>query len=166
MFLTAIISFPLAWLLDHLPTTKDDLGVFTNDQLAVIIKHHDRSEKHGGVLGQDAIRVMLGALKLDNRTIGGNTISTPDQSANKHDKDIERGEAAGIPETTVKWSAVKTVDINDTVDEEFMRMITSWSYTRIPVIGKHEMGANRPEHWKGTEIFGFLHIKVRNKNYV
>ncbi|RDL36069.1 uncharacterized protein BP5553_06681 [Venustampulla echinocandica] len=69
------------------------------------------------------------------------------------------GDPTDIPGMTVKWAAVKTVDINDTVDEDFIRTIKSWSYTRIPVIGKRERKVNRPDHWEGTKIFGFLHVK-------
>lgn len=63
MWLTAIVSFPLAWLLDNLGAgRKEVLDVFTNEQLGVIIKYHERSERRGGNLSPDATRIILGML--------------------------------------------------------------------------------------------------------
>ena len=65
MWLTAIITFPLAWLLDNLgKNRKDALDVFTNEQLGLIVKYHERSEKRGGDLSVDATRIILGWLSL------------------------------------------------------------------------------------------------------
>lgn len=61
MWLTSIISYPLAWLLDNLGAGRRDvLDVFTNEQLCVIIKYHEQSEKRGGDLSSDATRIILG----------------------------------------------------------------------------------------------------------
>lgn len=63
MWLTAIISFPLAWILDNLgKDRKDLLDVFTNKQLGLVIKCHEQSEKRGGDLSSDATRFILGTL--------------------------------------------------------------------------------------------------------
>jgi hypothetical protein len=66
----------------------------------------------------------------------------------------------------VKWSAVKTVNIDEVVDEAFLKKIKSWSYSRIPVIGKPSKEiserSSKQSDWEGTRIYGFLHIKVRS----
>jgi len=71
MWVPALVSWPLAWILDGVAGKEDKHGIFTNEQLAILIKYHERAEKHGGMLGPDATRIILGALDLDGRRIGG-----------------------------------------------------------------------------------------------
>jgi len=123
-----------------------------------LIKHHEISEKHGGFLGQDATRIMLGALNLDSRKIGGEIARIPEVQS-EDEKDIEKADLVIVHGMIVKWSAVKTIYIDEPVDENFVKKIKDWSYSRIPVIGRPE-GDSKLE---GKKIFGFLHIKVRLK---
>ena len=163
MWLTCIISFPLAWLLDHLSGSRDENGIFTNEEMAVLLKYHERSEKHGGMLGQDALRVMLGALKLDSRRIGGDIAIIPEKNYDEGEKDIEKADLFVVQGMIVKWSSVKTVNIDDRVDMAFIKKVKGWSYSRIPVIGgpQPKIGENYSQtSWEGKKIFGFLHIKV------
>ena len=65
MWITAIVSFPLAWLLDSLRAGRRDvLDVFTNKQLGAMIKYHERSERRGGELSSDGARIILGTFVL------------------------------------------------------------------------------------------------------
>ena len=166
MFLTAAISWPISWLMDNVTTKKDNYGIFTNDQLGALIKFHERHEKHGGQLGLDTSRIMLGALNLDGCRIGGATARLPNPASSDNEKDVEKAELSTIQGMIVGWHAVKTVNINESVDKAFIKKITSWSYSRIPVIGESRTGKEKenrpmaPDSWEGTKIFGFLHIKV------
>lgn len=164
MFVTAIISFPLAWCLDRIAGQKDQLELFTNEELGGMIRHHESAEKHGGALGQDTSRIMLGALKLDGRKIGGEIAAVP--MPNNADQDLEKANLIVVEGMIVKWSAVKAVNIDDPVDEAFLAKIQGWSYSRIPVIGSagKEREGELPDdlEWtQSTQIYGFLHIKVR-----
>jgi metal transporter CNNM len=163
MGFTAIISLPLAWCLDRICGPKDALELFTNEELAGLIRHHEKSEKQGGSVGQDASRVMLGALKLDTRKVGGEIAAIPEPQ--DKEQDIEKADLKVVEGMIVKWSAVKTVYMDDRVDEAFIKKIRSWSYSRIPVIGT--TGKERKHHrsdacnWsEDTRIYGFFHIKV------
>lgn len=165
MIITSPVSAPIAWLLDHFWTRRKEFNdAFTNEQIGSLIKYHERSEKNGGALGQDAARIMLGALNLDSRRIGG--VSIPkDESCDGTDKDIEKAVPIVVNGLIVRWNVVKTVDINDQVDDAFIKKVKSWSYSRIPVIGRPRNSENREsipsgDVWEGTKIFGFLHIKV------
>lgn len=164
MWLTAIISYPLAWVLDNLGVGhRDELGVFTNEQLAIIVKHHDQTENRGGELSPDATRIILGVLDSDHREIGGEIARIP-QSSEDSGNDVEKADPFTTRGMIVKWSAVKSIDINEVVDKVFIDKILSWSYSRIPVVGrphKHESNAFRKvTRWEGTQIYGFLHIKA------
>lgn len=166
MYLTAIISWPLAWLLDQLSckTQKDEYGVFSNDNLGTLIKYHERSEKNGGKLGQDASRIMLGALNLNSRKVGGEIHMVPRPSSDGSDRDAEKADLVFVQGMIVHWHMVKVVNINEKVDKAFIKKVRMWSYSRIPVIGEPEDGEYKeaPElsDWNGRKIFGFLHIKV------
>jgi hypothetical protein len=71
-----------------------------------------------------------------------------------------------LQELLVHWSDVKTVDIDDVVDDKFMSRVNDWSNSCIPVLGKHEFQkvemdpATVEYRWEGRQLFGFLHIKV------
>ncbi|CZT04985.1 uncharacterized protein RCO7_09155 [Rhynchosporium graminicola] len=163
MWFTCIITFPVGWLLDKLQTKKDRIGIFTNDELQAVIQYHERSEKRGGKLGQDAARIMMGALKLDAQRLCGNMKKQEHQSV-PDEQDIEKMGSAAEDGMIVEWSLVKTVDINETVDEAFVQKVRSWSYSRIPVTGKDpediREGENiHTEGWKGNKVFGFIHVK-------
>jgi len=163
MWITAIISYPLALILDFvIGACRDTHEVFTSDQLAILIKSQEQSENNPiGRLGKDATRVLLGALNLDGRRIDRVVADPREQSFDGDEKDVEKAEHSVVHGMIVKWYAVKTIDINDPVDQDFIDKIRSWSYSRIPVIGKSGGRATQSQIWEGTKIFGFLHIKVR-----
>ena len=167
MVISAIISWPLAWLLDLLSckSQKDEYGVFSNHDLGTLVKHHERSEKNGGKLGQDASRIMLGALSLDSRKVGGEIHAFPRPSFNDNEQDPEKTDLVVMQGLIVQWHMVKTININEQVDSAFIKKVRMWSYSRIPVIGESEDGESKEaaelSGWKGRKIFGFLHIKVR-----
>jgi len=80
------------------------------------------------------------------------------------EKDVEKADVLLVHGMIVKWSAVKTVNIDEVVDEAFLKKVKSWSYSRIPVIGKPSKESNErssmQSDWEGTRIYGFLHTKV------
>ncbi|KAK2629698.1 hypothetical protein QTJ16_000518 [Diplocarpon rosae] len=178
MLATSPVSFPIAWLLNRFHTKKKRHGIFKNDELAVIIQHHEESAKKGGKLGQDAARIMLGALKLESQRLSADSSAESDLKHNE--KDVEKADAAVSRGMIVKWEAVKTIRIDDTVDDEFIKKIKAWSYSRIPVVGPlpttdgagitadicscHPSDFTTQDHnskdsWEGGQLFGFLHIK-------
>jgi len=106
------------------------------------------------------IGVVLGALKLDGHRIDRVVPDVPKQVSDGDEKDVEKAEFSVLQGMIVKWCAVKTIDINEAINQEFIDKIKSWSYSRIPVIGKSEKKAAESEIWDGTRIFGFLHTKV------
>ncbi|KFZ20741.1 hypothetical protein V502_03020 [Pseudogymnoascus sp. VKM F-4520 (FW-2644)] len=165
MWLTAIISWPLSFVLDRLTLPKERGYMYTSEQLAVLIRLHERQEKHGGHLGPDAGRVARGAIDLDGRTLEKSPLG-----AFYDNKSITDG--AGDPEkayhTTsdiiVPWSAVKFIRIDDPVNEQFITKIKQFSYSRIPVVGNKDLLAIAPTDNGNApsdqRIFGFLHIKT------
>lgn len=165
MWLTGIISYPLARLLDTIAGRTAVHGIFTNDEMAAIIKYHEQSENNGGMISPDAARVMLGALSLDSRKIGGDIAMIPDKNTDD-EKDVEKADLVVLHGLIVHWSGVKTIDINDVVDENFIAKINTWSYSRFPVIGDPQSHNLRGDpaatnyRWRGKQIFGFLHVKV------
>jgi len=164
MGITAIISFPIAWCLDRVGGQRDAQELFTNEELGGLIRHHEKCEKNGGDLGQDASRIMLGALKLDSRKIGGEITAVPEPE--NRDQDLEKADLVVVQGMIVKWSAVKVIRIDEHVDEAFIKKVRGWSYSRIPVIGnlgKGREGEVVGEWTHGTQIHGFLHTKVRIK---
>ncbi|KAH6716281.1 hypothetical protein BKA61DRAFT_341098 [Leptodontidium sp. MPI-SDFR-AT-0119] len=161
MWTTCLVTYPLGWLLDKSRTKKDRVGIFTNDELQAVIQYHEQSEKRGGKLGQDAARIMLGALKLDSQRLAGYKRQPPQPVRNE--KDIEKADSIAGEGIIVKWDAAKTVDIDDTVDEAFIKKVLGWSYSRIPVTGR-QPGTNNgkgseTEGWEGYKVFGFLHVR-------
>jgi metal transporter CNNM len=171
MWATCVFSWPIAKFLDYCSGTTVELGIFSNDELAGLIKHHERSEEHGGSLEQDTARVMLGALSLNGQKIGANYSPSPaTRSHNCSDKesDVEKVDLVIVRSMIVSWSAVKTVDIDEPVDRAFIKKVKSWSYSRIPVVGEAQVeqaesgiNSSRNSSWDAKKVFGFLHIKVR-----
>jgi len=161
MCLTAIISWPLGWILDNFGGKNDETGTFTNGELESLIKYHERSEDNGGMLGQDASRVMTGALLLDSRKIGGDICSMPEIECD-HVNDVEKANIIVFNGIITRWSSVKTVDIDEAVDEHFLAKLKSWSHSRVPVIGTCVVDElpNGNSRWQGKEIFGFIYLKV------
>ncbi|KAL2065398.1 hypothetical protein VTL71DRAFT_3068 [Oculimacula yallundae] len=162
MWFTCILTYPVGWLLDKLQTRQDRIGIFTNDELQAVIQYHESSEKRGGKLGQDAARIMQGALKLDSQRLCGD--SKEAARSFPSEQDVEKMGSAADEAMIVDWSSVKTIDINDTVDEAFVQKVQSWSYSRIPVIGKEsdivsEGEKPETESWNGSKVFGFIHVK-------
>lgn len=167
MWLTALVSYPLAWFLDHIRNIKqDNVALFTKDELASIIKYHERSEKRGGELSRDAVRIVLGTLYNEGRKVG-EEIREYSKSSSGSEKDVERAEIPSSQGLIVKWSAVKSVNINDTVDVAFIQKVKGWCYTRIPVIGERQTENNAKGasevHWRCKTIYGFLHVNVSRK---
>lgn len=163
MWVTAVVSYPLALLLDYLfSSCKDSPGALTGDQLAILIKSQERSESNPcGTLGRDATRVVLGALNLDGRRIDRVMSNILEPSFDGAEKDVEKAEIPDVHGLIVKWCAVKTIDINELVDQGFINKLKCSSYSRIPVIGNTEKKIAQSETWEGNKIFGFLHVKVR-----
>lgn len=163
MVITGIISYPLALLLDALTRKKEDQEIFTNTELAALIKYHDHSEKHGGEVGEDANRIMLGALELNSRKVGSELpimLEKATEEDTDMEKDVEKANPNLASSMIVQWSAVKTIDIDEVVDSKFIRKVKSWSYSRIPVIGGRDENPDAKTSWEGKHIYGFLHIKV------
>ena len=170
MWISCILSWPVAKMLDYFGGTYDELNIFSNDELAGLIKYHEKTEKYGGSLGRDAIRVMVGALSLDGHKIGANFSPLPDIHnicSKDKDSDIERADLVVTPGMIVNWSAVKTVDINEPVNKAFVKKVSMWSYSRIPVVGEAQVELAEPGKnsfnnmsWDSKKIFGVLHIKV------
>ena len=136
----------------------------------MLFRSHEKSEKHGGSLGQDTVRVMLGALSLDGHRIGANFSPFPEAQSNgskETGSDVEKADLVIVHGMVVNWSAVKTVDIDEPVDKAFIKKIKSWSYSRIPVVGEAQVeqaepGSNQMGNtsWDAKKVFGFLHVKV------
>ncbi|KAE9372393.1 hypothetical protein N431DRAFT_408613 [Stipitochalara longipes BDJ] len=165
MFITAVISWPLAWLLDYLSckSQKDEYGVFSNHDLGNLVRYHERSEKNGGKLGQDASRIMIGALGLDSRKVGGEIQAFPRPSYDESERDTEKADLVVVQGLIVQWHMIKTININEKVDCAFIKKVRMWSYSRIPVVGESDNGESKEaaelSGWNGRKIFGFLHIK-------
>ena len=170
MWTTCIISWPIAKLLDYCSGMKDEVSIFSNNELAGFIKYHEKAEKNGGMVGQDTSRVMLGALSLDGRKLGATFSAFPKTGhagSSGRGSDVEKADLVVVNGMIVNWSIVKTVDIDEPVDNAFIRKIKSWSYSRIPVVGEaqveqEEAGENRSFHtsWNARKVFGVLHVKV------
>jgi metal transporter CNNM len=162
MWLTCIISWPLSYLLDKISGSQPDRGIYTLEQLEILIKFHERVEKHGGLLGPDASRVMRGALDLDRRTLRGEY--QPSFGKGKAPlADVEKGEAAES-DILVPWSSVRCISVNEEVTKELILRIKSWAYSRIPVVGNLKAGGDESADccgdWNDQKVYGFLHIKV------
>lgn len=165
MLLTGIVSYPLAFLLDTLSGNKGKHEIFTNDEMAALIKYHERSENHGGSIDRDTSRIMLGALNLNSRKVGGNISRIPEDVEDEKftSQDVEKADLVVSHGMIVPWSAVKTIGIDEPVDGAFIQRVKSWSYSRIPVIDGSGGNSIEAQSWEGKRIFGFLHIKVRWK---
>lgn len=79
-------------------------------------------------------------------------------------KDFEKPDDVAVQSLIVKWSEVKTIDINEKVNMDFVKRMGTSPYSRILVVGDSEDEERRwtpSSPWKGNKIFGFLHVKVR-----
>jgi len=156
MWLTGIISYPLALTLDFIfKRCKKDSTALTGDQLGALITSHERSDENGIKLGKDATRVMLGALNLDGRRIDRIFSDNLEHSCAGDEKDIEKAERFVVHGMVVSWYAVNTIDINELVDRNFIDKIRGWGYSRLPVVERGEFDTSN-----GVKIYGFLHVKV------
>jgi metal transporter CNNM len=162
MWITCIISWPLSYLLDKIPGRQAEKGIYTIEQLGILIKFHERAEKHGGLLGPDAGRVMRGALELDHRTLRGKCPAKSGKD-NAPLADIEKGQATKY-DIVVAWSSVRYITINEQVTKELILRVKGWGYSRIPVVGDMELVGNLLPtscgSWKDQKVYGFLHVKV------
>lgn len=164
MWLTGIVSYPLARLLDTIAGQNEGHGLFTNEEMAGIIKYHELTANKGGGIGSDTARVMLGALNLDSRKVGGDITLVPESNSDD-EKDVEKADLIIHHGLVVRWPDVKSVNIDDIVDENFIKMVNSWSHNRIPVIGDQESHETEGDpataiyRLEGKLIFGFLHVK-------
>mmetsp|Transcript_8716 Transcript_8716/g.22479 ORF Transcript_8716/g.22479 Transcript_8716/m.22479 type:complete len:488 (+) Transcript_8716:128-1591(+) len=66
MYVTGIISYPLAKLLDFL-LGPNHAGVLKRKQLEALLEFHGRGEGKGGELTQDEVSIMKGALSLPTK---------------------------------------------------------------------------------------------------
>lgn len=167
MWLTGIVSYPLAWLLDTIAGRDDRRNIFTNEEMAAVIKYHDLSKNSQGTIGADAARIMVGALNLDTRKIGADIPLIP-MTDIEGQRDVENGDTIILQRLMVNWSEVKTIHIDDVVDEDFIAKVIAWSHSCIPVLGGSD-GSDKDNSsfapgysWDGQQIFGLLHIKVSN----
>lgn len=161
MWITCVISWPLSILLDRIAGTFQDKAKFTTEQLAALVRYHERSEKHGGFVGPEAGRIARSALYLEGQTLRSHRTGL----FNAHpEADIE-SEASKISDIIIPWNHVRYVNINDEVTNEFIQRIRKWAYSRLPVLGDGDEEDCDPDHqnlcWNGQRLCGFLHIKVR-----
>ena len=75
------------------------------------------------------------------RVVGGNICIVGDP---------EKAAAAGVESLLTGWPMVKTIGIDQVVDQNFMKKLKNFPYSRIPVVSGD-----------GKQVFGYLHIKVR-----
>jgi metal transporter CNNM len=142
MLLTATVSCPLALLLDYFGKGDNDKDkLFTNAEVAALIEF--QAERRA--ISKDASKIMLAALNFDTQSLCGRFTAT---TVSKKDEDVELASIASSPRIITPWITVQTVDIDELVDNEFLTNVKNCKYSRIPVID-------------GTEIFGFLEVKVR-----
>jgi Mg2+/Co2+ transporter CorC len=104
-------------------------------------------------------------LSNDGRDIGGDILDIPRPGSGDTDMDVEKADIAFSRGVIVKWSSVRTIDINEVVDQAFVDKVVNWSYSRLPVIGKPDQhksikSARAVLPWGNTQIYGFLHVKV------
>ncbi|RKF53561.1 DUF21 domain-containing protein [Erysiphe neolycopersici] len=162
MWVTAIVSWPISLFLSHISLKTNDRSVFSNDELKAFIKYHEKSEKKGGELGREASQVMIGALNLDNRVIG--EVLFGQQSLNLRTKiDSEKAGQHRQKGIITRWSSVKTIDIDEMINNDFIKKISCWSYSRLPVVGTHRKSQcsqkNKLEyHLEDIQIYGSLHL--------
>lgn len=166
MWLTGVVSWPLSFVLDRLTLPKERSPMYTTEQLSVLIRLHERQEKHGGHLGPDAGRVARGALDLDSRSLEKSPLLGAfydNKSMTENTGDLEKAGHTNS-DIIVPWSAVKFIRIDDPVNEQFITKIKQLSYSRIPVIGNENLLAVAPidngNASNDQRIFGFLHVKV------
>lgn len=173
MWIMAPLSLPLVWFFNRLsnplPVPKQqhqERGIYNHEELLELIRYHERAEKHGGSLGHDASRIARGALYADHRTIGKITTEDEDGFQRKvwvvGSDDLEKGADDSHHDSGIftEWSLVKMVDADEKVDEEFIRKIMEWSYSRVPVVKKVMQidGLGLPTPCQ--KVIGFLYIRV------
>lgn len=161
-------------MLDRCTIPKHEKGIYDNEQLAQLVKYHERKEKHGGNLGPDAGRIMRGAIELDGRTMekaysrrsldnGISKLDGVDDNIDLEMSIVKDNHSAIKSEIIVPWTAVKYILIGEEVNEAFMLKIKVWGYSRLPVVGNadgRDDSAIMGNAWNGNKVFGFLHIKV------
>ncbi|CCU81997.1 CBS domain-containing protein [Blumeria hordei DH14] len=152
--------WPVIWTC--MLVTAIDRIVFTNSELESIIKYHEKSEKNGGRLGRDASRIMLGALKLDSQLIGCKVSGSPNLYSIDTQGDLEKEVSSDSISIFTNWTVVKMVYVDEVVDEDFIKKIKSWPFSRLPVVE-----ISHKEHQKTTllgqrnqiHVVGYLHVK-------
>jgi hypothetical protein len=127
--------------------------------LEILIKFHERAEKHRGLLGPDASRITRSALHLDHQTLRG------ERQGKASLADVESGEASSVG-ILVPWSEVQTINIVDEITKDLILHIKNLAYSRIPVIGDINIGDHESveccESWNNQKVYGFLHVKVES----
>ncbi|POS88398.1 hypothetical protein EPUL_000045, partial [Erysiphe pulchra] len=162
MWVTAVVSWPISLFLSHISLTTNDRSVFSNHELKAFIKYHEKSEKKGGGLSREASQIMIGALNLDNCVIGESLLGQ--ESHNLHTKNKSEIAAQISQKDMIKsWSSVKTIDIDDMINNDFIKKISYWSYSRLPVVGAHRRQQcsqkNKLEYYsEDIQIYGSLHL--------
>lgn len=163
MWFTAIVSWPIAFIFNHVSLQTNSRIALKNDELRAFIKYHHKAEKNGGQLGPDATRIMIGALNLDNHSIRHLSLGRPDNWL--EDKDLEKAVLVDPKIRITSWDCVKMIGIEDQINDEFINKVKRWSYSRIPVVAGPEMQRDREDfksqdRWESTRIYGLLHLKV------
>jgi metal transporter CNNM len=161
MIITSLVSYPLALLLDSLSGKQNGDEIFTHSELATLVEHSG----HGGMVGKDTARIMLGALQLDSRKVGNSVFNSFEQRkiaicVAEKEVDLEMSDLVSTSGMVVPWSAVKTVHIDEPVNGDFIRKVRGWSCSRIPVVGNQDQQTVNGSDSGGNQIFGFLNIKV------
>jgi len=153
MFLTSPVSYSIAWFLDYVSGRDEKWPLFNIDQLAYVLQYHERSEKKGGLLCQDTIRVVINALRQDSCRINGDHMSADYKAP--CEKDLEKVGSGRSFEIITNWYKVNYVDIDEVINESFVQKIKRWSITEIPVISKDTSTIA-----VARRCYGLLHIKV------
>ncbi|KFY11958.1 hypothetical protein V492_04174 [Pseudogymnoascus sp. VKM F-4246] len=117
MWLTAIISWPLSFMLDRLTLPNERESMYTSEQLAVLIKLHEGQEKHGGHLDPDAGGAAKGALAFgldgnDERNISGHGALTADHSSYTENSEGGFHGPSSSADTELSTPAQRNISVN------------------------------------------------------
>ena len=153
MLLTSPVSYSIAWLLDYFAGNNEKWPVFNIEQLKYLLWYHERSQKKGGMLSEDTIRIAVGALQLDSQRINGDPMSV--NYLAPCETDVEKLGSSPSPGIIIKWNDINYVDIDEAINESLMQRIKKWSMTHVPVIAKE----TSPTSIAGRS-YGLLHIQV------
>ncbi|RDW77428.1 hypothetical protein BP6252_05481 [Coleophoma cylindrospora] len=162
MWITSPVSWTLAWVLGHCYGPAAEYTILNNAALAVLIGYHTKNAKRGGELGNNAARIIVGALELNSCSVGGAGISN-ERFGGKDSTaiDLEKADDGHIRGVITSWSAVRTVHPDEVVNATFLKRILGWNCSRVPVVSevRHQNGHQKPPNWASMQLYGFLHIR-------